>query len=519
MKTQLHNLMLITLICIGVSNFSTAQEILKDLQPGSNVSSGPHQFTNVDGTVYFFTDPSDTRRHALWKTDGTAAGTVMVKDSIISTPVAGRLMIQGVSHDTMYYTVNTNVQSDTTTELWMVKNGSAPVLVTQLVSLNVNQYSNGEPRKYAMAGGKLFFQMYTNHGYELWVSDGTAAGTHEVADLFPGSTSGINNGGTSDLPMIEFNGRIYFQGLTSYTGSKGLYASNGTTIELIKEGPNFNPNFFTVFNNALYFYAESGAGNGLWKTDGTTAGTVNVTTTGFNGDAVIFKGNMYYNVGNKTYKSDGTTMVFNDSMGVIYGKNNDYIFSRVTRYIPTSPYVAYDYSRSDGTVAGTERIVDSLGHSASFVVLNNNMYSVAFGDALWTSDGTAAGVKKLIEGIISSPIIVNNKVVFVRFGTGTGYEPWVYTPAGSSTGILGPQIDNNKLTMYPNPSNGFVQLHVDNLLSDAAIEVLNIRGETVYQATTTKQHSELDLSSLAKGIYFVKINDGKNMYTQKLALQ
>ena len=142
MKKQVLKLMLSTLALVVGSYYSNAQSLLKDLEPGNNVSSGPHQFTNVDGTVYFFTDPSSTRRHALWKTDGTAAGTVMVKDSIINTNVSDRLMMRGVSHDTLYYTVNINVQIDTTTELWMVKNGSAPILVTMLTSKNVNQYSN-----------------------------------------------------------------------------------------------------------------------------------------------------------------------------------------------------------------------------------------------------------------------------------------------------------------------------------------------------------------------------------------
>jgi ELWxxDGT repeat protein len=523
MKKQILKLMLGTLALTGASYSSDAQALLKDLEPGNNVGSGPHQLTNVDGTVYFFTDPGLTRRHALWKTDGTEAGTVMVKDSIISTPVAGRLMVQGVSHDTMYYTVNTNVQADTTTELWIVKNGSAPVLVTLLTSKMVNQFSNGEPRKYAMAGSKLFFQMYTEHGYELWVSDGTAAGTHEVADLFPGENSGIKNGGTSDVPMLGYNGKIYFQGLTAYNGVKGLYSSDGNTIDLVKEGDDFDPSSFTVFNNTLYFYAESAAsGTGLWKTNGTNAGTVNVTNTGFNGDAVIFKGNMYYNVGNTTYKLDGTTgnsAVFSDSTGAIYGMNNDYFFSRRTRFISTAPYVAYDYLRSDGSIAGTQRIDDSVGCSASFVVLNNIMYGIGLSDGLWKSDGTTAGAKKLLEGIVSSPIIVNNRLVFVNFGNGTGYEPWVYIPAGGPSGIFESQQDNSDLTIYPNPSTGYVQLNIDRISVNAVVEVYNTSGEKVYHAAMAKSQSEIDLSGFARGIYFVKINDGANVYSRKLSLQ
>ncbi len=37
------------------------------------------------------------------------------------------------------------------------------------------------------------------------------------------------------------------------------------------------PNEFTLFNNRLYFGASNASGNQWWKTDGTTAGTVQVT--------------------------------------------------------------------------------------------------------------------------------------------------------------------------------------------------------------------------------------------------
>jgi ELWxxDGT repeat protein len=517
-----NKLLTLTLAILSMAGGTVhAQTLLKDLEPGNNVGSGPHQLTLVDGTLYFFTDPSTTRRHALWKTDGTEAGTVMVKDSFITTPVAERLVMRGVSHDTLYFTVNTNVQGDTTTELWMVKNGSAPLLVTELTSRMVNQFSNGEPRKFAMAGGKLFFQMYTAHGYELWVSNGTASGTHEVADLFPGSTSGIANGGTADVAMGEFNGKIYFQGLTSYSGVKGVYSSDGNTIELVKEGPDFNPSNFTVFNNSLYFYGAATSATGLWKSDGTTAGTVNVTNSGFNGDAVIFKNMMYYNVGNSQYKTDGTTagtVKVSDTIGSVYGKNNDYIFSRKYHSITTPPYIAYDHFRSDGTAA-YESIVDSLGSSASFTVLNNKMYGVGLDNALRESDGTAAGVKTLVSGIISSPTAVNNKVVFSNFGTGTGYEPWVYVPSGGSSTGLSEAQSAATINLYPNPSTGLIQLTIQNASAGTVVEVYNIKGERVYQLTGVKIHHELDLSDLAKGMYFVKVNDGVNVYSRKLMLQ
>ena len=43
-------------------------------------SAYPHSFADVDGTLFF------ASRHTLWKTDGTEAGTVLVKAGFDASP-------------------------------------------------------------------------------------------------------------------------------------------------------------------------------------------------------------------------------------------------------------------------------------------------------------------------------------------------------------------------------------------------------------------------------------------------
>ncbi len=60
--------------------------LVKDINP--NGDANPANFCNVNGTV-FFTATTPENGTELWKTDGTAAGTVMVADLIAGTLVAG----------------------------------------------------------------------------------------------------------------------------------------------------------------------------------------------------------------------------------------------------------------------------------------------------------------------------------------------------------------------------------------------------------------------------------------------
>ena len=53
--------------------------MVKDIYPGEGNSSYPDYLTAVNGTLYF-TATDGTNGYELWKSDGTAEGTVMVKD-------------------------------------------------------------------------------------------------------------------------------------------------------------------------------------------------------------------------------------------------------------------------------------------------------------------------------------------------------------------------------------------------------------------------------------------------------
>ena len=55
--------------------------MVKDINTGVDADSDPTYLANVNGTLYFRANDG-INGFELWKSDGTEAGTVMVKDSV-----------------------------------------------------------------------------------------------------------------------------------------------------------------------------------------------------------------------------------------------------------------------------------------------------------------------------------------------------------------------------------------------------------------------------------------------------
>jgi ELWxxDGT repeat protein len=230
--------------------------VLMDVQAGP-AGSSPFRPV-VDGArVYFF---AYTRPGALglFRTDGTSAGTGLVRelpDSGVLSPAAG----------------GGRVFFDLRSELW-VSDGTAEGTIPLTAS---------DPRTFtatAIAGAALGRTFLFHRGPQLWSTDGTPAGTRLVKDFCPGcplfSRTTYWVGG-----MIPFGDAVYFSGGEPATGVE-LWRTDGTTagtllVKDIQPGPGSSgPTYPVAWRGRLYFTANDGIhGAEVWQTDGTEAGT------------------------------------------------------------------------------------------------------------------------------------------------------------------------------------------------------------------------------------------------------
>ena len=193
--------------------------MVKDISP-SSTSSGPRYLTNIDG-VLFFNAWDETHGRELWKSDGTEAGTVMVKDI---NPGAAASMPEDQSFEftitsmngPLFFTADDGVHGR---ELWKSDGTEAGTVMVKDI-----HPSWGWPKNLTNVDGTLFFAADDNiNGLELWKSDGTETGTVMVGDLLAGQA------GSEPEELTNVNGTLFFISWSSYSiYEKQLWTSDGT---------------------------------------------------------------------------------------------------------------------------------------------------------------------------------------------------------------------------------------------------------------------------------------------------
>ena len=70
---------------------------------------------------------------------------------------------------------------------------------------------------------------------------------------------------------------------------------------------------------------------------------------------------------------------------------------------------------------------------------------------------------------------------------------------------------NNSVSIYPNPATTVLNVVAEGYNT---IEVINLLGQTVYTCNATN-NTQINVSNLRNGVYFVRVNGEKGTTTQK----
>lgn len=419
------------------------------------VASGryPDALVEFNNELYFIGNDM-VNGYELWKTDGTASGTVMVKEI---NPAKGMFDTDSeisqftVMGDHLYFFANETSDEDST-QLWKTNGTTAGT--EKIVSYKID---NDKTAYSLTATSNTIY--YTYKG-SLYKSDGTAAGT----SLFMQNNSPEH--------LTSFNGELLFQTTTSGpnvpTMSHICITSNDpqgyTVLKDVDPGQinlSINSTYYypmNVANNKLYFtLGINSQTTELWQTDGTIAGTTLIKT-------------------------------FTQVDGSI--NNQQFIKHDGAVYFKTKVNGDYFLNKTDGTAAGTIKLstvgagdVENLTSVDKVLFFTNSDQPARVGEELW------------------------------KFGTDT-----TSGGGGGSTGLFETKADDQSVIVYPNPAQNQVNIAVRNNLQILSVSLFEITGKQVAELEVENNIIMHNISDLDQGNYFYSIQTTDGVVIKRLVI-
>jgi ELWxxDGT repeat protein len=370
-----------------------------------------HPISSVAGSFLYFAVATDGQ-DALWKTNGTLAGTQLVRTLDAGQRIDSLLTAGG----TVFLIVRQNPVSggDLTWSVWASDGTAAGTRV-------VHSFDRIQPKLPETAGSHLFFIASTlGAGYELWASDGTAAGTRAVTNFTPASPFGSEQ--SLGYFLGASAGRLFFVADDVIHGQE-LWASDGTPAgtRRITDFGTAEPGFGPVadLGGLVVFTAADGLGHdGVWTTNGDPASTrfqplpcgtdCHETIRGFvkvGPRVVLF---VEANYGLKVLSTDGTpagTLLLRD------GCNNDcnvILPDNLPQEAAVVRFAVHDDAiwRTDGTPAGTREeavLPGAFLQSFDFQEAAAGPFTIVLGSyrreaaALWAVDTSGRTEPRLVK--------------------------------------------------------------------------------------------------------------------------
>ena len=405
------------------------------LQEGVGAVSGLlHTTATLNQQLFFFMNESASGSD-LWASDGTVAGTTVVtKLQATEEESGGKVGLNHpqviASDDQRFWLSERKFESDRSSDSLWVSDGSAEG--TRLVislSPTLQQLLRGADTSLSVEPNTQFnhrfpFAVNTPAGSQLWITDGIdAAGTQLLADfsypnetpgyqpltLFPATeqylfflrgTQDIENwlwrsdgtvAGTIQLASIEpitaatHGNRAYFSVIAQGTGQE-LWTSDGTPkgTTLVKDihpgEASSQPKLLTHLGDRFFLLAQSPEGFGLWQTQGTPESTQLVKKLGAE---FAYRSKELFTV----YQDQ---LLFNVEVRQAVQQNNG---SEEIQNIS-------ELWTTDGTASGTQRLTTVAAQANSFTLFKGQLFFVGDGGdgkELWATDGTPENTRQVID--------------------------------------------------------------------------------------------------------------------------
>jgi len=334
---------------------------------------------------------------------------------------------------------------------------------------------------YSLNGGVLLNQPFTGN-----IAPG---GSQSVSITnITGLTSGSNN---VAFRLLNLNGSAIQSPLTSATiNVVGSATALNNYTEDFAAATNFNTLMLKISDDAIGWSRSTTAGNGTIK-----------------GSAKMD----FYN--SPAGKVDDLILPPFDLTGLADPK--------LTFEVANAPYLNQDGSSTNDTL--------EVWHSSDCGATWTLDYRKS-GDVLATATGQTAAYTATIASQFRKDSVnlagaANKAKVLVMFRGRSDYGNNAYVDnINITSGFVGLNevSKNDNISLYPNPAQNNLNVTIENAQANSTISVIDALGKSIFNSTLEGKGrviTNIDLTSVSNGVYFVRVNSGNSVSVQKLIVK
>jgi hypothetical protein len=362
-------------------------------------------------------------------------------------------------------------------------------------------------------------------GTVLFSSDGTEVGTSAT-------------GGTFVFNPLEMGGIVYY---ILSTDANSLYEFNGTTQVKVANSGTEDVQFigatFTSLNDKIIGYGEttseeSTIGRELYEYDPATdvytlikdidAGTGDASISNF----VTIGSEVYFEADNFLWKTDGTTagtMAVESASSIastreyfvwnsnLYFEGDDGSNDQLWKYDPSADTIL-NVSNITGSTAtgGNNHDPSDYAVLGDYLYYRGETFDNSSGYVFRTNGTTSEQLDSTIKDI-DEITVLNGKLYFEGDDGETGNELYMLDPATLSI----TKVFKDNLEIYPNPTSDYINISSEYLDND--FKIYSILGQVVKKGKITS--SKITVSDLSTGSYILKVTKDNKVETKKIIIQ
>ncbi len=213
------------------------------------------------------------------------------------------------------------------------------------------------------------------------------------------------------------------------------------------------------------------------------------------------------------------------------GSNDMWFVTKVSQSNSTTVDLSVtDFAGNTAVATAIVFIADNT--KPTFTCVDNQVITLNEGEITYTVAGTEFDPTDTDDNcnVASVENNINNSATLSgeELPVGTTEIVWTVTDKSGNEGTCTYTVTVNAYTeinnllkyisIYPNPVSDIVTVNISDFLtnSNVKVEILDITGKVIYKSHLLQSNSEIDLSSHCSGVYFLKIQTDKEIFTIKI---